>query len=50
MRDKRETEMMAPRWKIFTIYAQIPSEKVKNSVPCPHCFAALTMEGSQIDD
>ena len=50
MRDERETEMMASRWKVFTFHAQIPSEKVKNLVPCPHCFATLTMQGSEMDD
>ena len=50
MRDERETERMASRWKVFTFHAQIPSEKVKNLVPCPYCFATLTKQGSEMDD
>ena len=50
MREERETEMMASRWKVFAFHAQISSEKLKNLVPCPHCFATLTMQGSEMDD
>ena len=50
MRNKRESEMMATRRKVFTFHAQIPSEKGKNLVPCLPYFAALTMEGSQMND
>ena len=48
-KDDRETEMMSSRWNVFTFNKQISPEKMKNLPPCPHCFSALVMQGSEMD-
>ena len=41
MVDDRESEMMAVRWKIFELRAQIPETSQHAIPPCPSCFAKL---------
>ena len=42
--DNREREMMAVRWCVFSLHAQIPQEEQVIIEPCPKCFARLILE------
>ena len=48
-RDKRESDMMATRWTVFTFHYQIPMSQTKHIPPCRHCFWKLAMTGSEED-
>jgi len=50
VRDDVESEMMASRWNMFQFSNQITADKIKIVKPCPHCFANLVMQGSEMDD
>lgn len=42
--DEKETEMMAVRWRVFSLHAQIPeAEQVHDVNPCPRCFAEFIL-------
>ena len=45
--DERETDMMAVRWKIFTLHAQIAPSEQKDLLPCGRCFAELVLEENE---
>ena len=42
--DDRETEMMAVRWRVFSLHAQILQEEQVIIESCPKCFAQLILE------
>jgi len=42
--DDRETEMMAVRWRVLSLHAQIPQEERVIIESCPKCFAQLVLE------
>ena len=46
--DERETEMMAARWRVFTLSHQIPESQQRDMPPCPHCFAELVLLGEDM--
>ena len=41
--DKRETDMMAVRWNIFTFQAQIAPSEQKDLLPCGRSFSELVL-------
>ena len=41
IKDQRETEMMAVRWKVMKFSHQFPMERQREIPPCAHCFAEL---------
>lgn len=45
VRDERETEMMASRWRLFEFTKQISLQSMKVLPPCPHCFSTLVIQG-----
>ena len=42
--DDRVTEMMAVRWHMFSLHAQIPQEEQVIIESCPKCFVQLILE------
>ena len=42
--DDIETQMMSVRWRVFTLYAQIPESEQVVLSPCGKCFAKLILE------
>ena len=49
MRDKPGSKMMEDG-RFSPFMHRFHLKNVKNLVPCPQCYAALTMEGSQMND
>ena len=45
IRDNKETDMMASRWRLFEFTVPIPKESMKILPPCPHCFSTLVIQG-----
>jgi len=42
--DKSNTEMMQVRWRLFSLWRQIPEEQQMHLTPCPRCFARFIID------
>lgn len=49
VRDDRETDMMASRWKVFEFTYQMEREEIIEMEPCRKCFARLVLQGAEKD-
>ena len=42
--DDIETQMMSVRWRVYSLYAQVPEPEQVILSPCGKCFARLILE------
>lgn len=49
MKDQKETDMMASRWRLFSFTHTIKNPN-RDLEPCPRCFAELIMYGADAED
>ena len=42
--DDIETQMMSVRWRVYSLYAQVPEPEQVILSPCGKCFARLLLE------
>ena len=42
--DDMETQMMSVRWRVYSLYVQVPEPEQVISSPCIECFARLMLE------